>query len=95
MGEGPQRMEGDDMAVRDELTRMHGRWRMCWHNCSTRSVEGGLMPPAEALVEFSLSSSSCLSFTTSGLWPFSTLGWPDEHAPDFQRFYPTSVLETG
>jgi valyl-tRNA synthetase len=31
---------------------------------------------------------------SSGLWPFSTLGWPDETA-DLRRFYPTSVLETG
>lgn len=32
---------------------------------------------------------------SSGLWPFSTLGWPSESASDYQRFYPTSVLETG
>ena len=32
---------------------------------------------------------------SSGLWPFSTLGWPDETAPDLARFYPTTVLETG
>ena len=31
---------------------------------------------------------------SSGLWPFSTLGWPDA-TPDLQRFYPTSVMETG
>lgn len=31
---------------------------------------------------------------SSGLWPFSTLGWPDETA-DLKYFYPTSVLETG
>ena len=31
---------------------------------------------------------------SSGLWPFSTLGWPDE-TPDFRYFYPTSILETG
>ena len=31
---------------------------------------------------------------SSGLWPFSTLGWPDATA-DLQRFYPTSVMETG
>ncbi len=30
---------------------------------------------------------------SSGLWPFSTLGWPDQ-TPDLQRFYPTSVMET-
>ncbi len=31
---------------------------------------------------------------SSGLWPFSTLGWPDE-TPDYDYFYPTSVMETG
>ncbi len=32
---------------------------------------------------------------SSGLWPFSTLGWPDEDAPDFRRYYPTDMRETG
>ena len=31
---------------------------------------------------------------SSGLWPFSTLGWPDE-TPDYQYFYPTTMMETG
>ncbi len=31
---------------------------------------------------------------SSALWPASTLGWPDR-TPDFERFYPTSVLITG
>ncbi|MDQ3880569.1 MAG: valine--tRNA ligase [Chloroflexota bacterium] len=31
---------------------------------------------------------------SSGLWPFSTLGWPDRK-PDFVRFYPTTLMETG
>ncbi len=31
---------------------------------------------------------------SSGLWPFSTLGWPEETAA-LRTFYPTSVLETG
>jgi valyl-tRNA synthetase len=31
---------------------------------------------------------------SSGLWPLSTLGWPDRTA-DLERFYPTSVLVTG
>ncbi len=31
---------------------------------------------------------------SSGLWPFSTLGWPDQ-TPDLDYFYPTSVMETG
>ncbi len=31
---------------------------------------------------------------SSGLWPFSTLGWPEE-TPELKVFYPTSVLVTG
>ncbi|MQS39495.1 valine--tRNA ligase [Streptomyces katsurahamanus] len=31
---------------------------------------------------------------SSGLWPFSTLGWP-ERTPDLEKFYPNSVLVTG
>ncbi len=31
---------------------------------------------------------------SSALWPFSTLGWPDE-TPELARYYPTSVLVTG
>lgn len=31
---------------------------------------------------------------SSGLWPFSTMGWPDE-SEDLKTFYPTSVLVTG
>ncbi len=31
---------------------------------------------------------------SSGLWPHSTLGWPED-SPDFDYFYPTTVLETG
>ena len=31
---------------------------------------------------------------SSALWPFSTLGWPDQ-TPELKRYYPTSVLITG
>jgi valyl-tRNA synthetase len=31
---------------------------------------------------------------SSGLWPFSTLGWPEE-TPDYKYFYPTTIMETG
>jgi valyl-tRNA synthetase len=31
---------------------------------------------------------------SSGLWPFSTLGWPDK-TDDLRRFYPGTVMETG
>jgi len=31
---------------------------------------------------------------SSALWPFSTMGWPDE-TPDYKKYYPTSLLITG
>ena len=31
---------------------------------------------------------------SSGLWPFSTLGWPQD-TPDLRRYYPTQMMETG
>ena len=32
---------------------------------------------------------------SSALWPFETLGWPDQDAEDLKKFYPTDVLVTG
>ncbi|MBH0157721.1 valine--tRNA ligase [Fictibacillus sp. 5RED26] len=32
---------------------------------------------------------------SSALWPFSTMGWPDEEAADYKRYFPGNVLVTG
>ncbi len=32
---------------------------------------------------------------SSALWPFETLGWPDEDAADLKKYFPTDVLVTG
>lgn len=32
---------------------------------------------------------------SSGLWPFATMGWPNEEASDYKMFHPGSVMETG
>ena len=32
---------------------------------------------------------------SSGLWPFSTMGWPNTESDDFKKFYPTNTLVTG
>lgn len=32
---------------------------------------------------------------SSGMWTFSTLGWPNEDAPDLETYHPTTMLETG
>ena len=38
----------------------------------------------------------CLdTWFSSGLWPFSTMGWPNTESEDFKKFYPTTTLVTG
>ena len=40
--------------------------------------------------------SDCLdTWFSSGLWPFSTMGFPNSETDDFKKFYPTTVLVTG
>jgi tRNA synthetases class I (I, L, M and V) len=42
---------------------------------------------------------ACLSHCrSSGLWPFATVGWPQQElvdGSDYKKFYPAAVLETG
>ena len=45
-------------------------------------------------VELSQDTDVLDTWFSSALWPFSTLGWPDETA-ELERYYPTSVLVTG
>src|SRR6185295_8535623 len=47
-------------------------------------------PPSELQQETDIFD----TWFSSGLWPFSTLGWPDD-TDDLRRYYPTSVMETG
>jgi valyl-tRNA synthetase len=32
---------------------------------------------------------------SSGLWPFATVGWPDEDNEDYKKYYPATMMETG
>jgi len=48
------------------------------------SCQGPLRPDTDVLD----------TWFSSGLWPFSTLGWPDD-TPELRTFYPTSLLSTG
>ncbi len=45
-------------------------------------------------VELEQDSDVLDTWFSSGLWPFSTLGWPEE-TKDLEYFYPTSMMETG
>eukprot|EP00359_Climacostomum_virens_P007069 CAMPEP_0204903632 /NCGR_PEP_ID=MMETSP1397-20131031/4383_1 /ASSEMBLY_ACC=CAM_ASM_000891 /TAXON_ID=49980 /ORGANISM="Climacostomum Climacostomum virens, Strain Stock W-24" /LENGTH=965 /DNA_ID=CAMNT_0052072313 /DNA_START=60 /DNA_END=2957 /DNA_ORIENTATION=- len=46
-------------------------------------------------VELSQDEDVLDTWFSSGLFPFSTLGWPNTSDPDFQAFYPGTILETG
>ena len=50
--------------------------------------------PARAADMFRRDEDVLDTWFSSALWPFSTLGWPDE-TPELKRFYPTDVLVTG
>ncbi len=69
-----------------------------WHcrNCSKITVarETPATCPHCHSTELVQDSDVLDTWFSSGLWPFSTLGWPDD-TPDFRAFYPTSLLITG
>ena len=44
--------------------------------------------------EFEQDPDTLDTWFSSALWPFSTMGWPDEEAEDFKTFYPTNALVT-
>lgn len=60
------------------------------------SVEGGIQFRTEDFVEVPIERDQDVLDTwfSSALWPFSTLGWPDD-TTDVERYYPTDVLVTG
>lgn len=63
-----------------------------WFNEATEAVYVGESAPDE---EGWVQDEDVLdTWFSSALWPFSTLGWPDDTA-DFERYYPTAFLSTG
>ena len=50
--------------------------------------------PARLAETFTRDEDVLDTWFSSALWPFSTLGWPDE-TPELKRFYPTDALVTG
>jgi valyl-tRNA synthetase len=63
-----------------------------------RSMEDALSQAREVFgedVELRQDPDVLDTWFSSGLWPFATVGWPDESAPDFKTYYPATMLETG
>ncbi len=65
-----------------------------WYHKETGEVYVGMEAPSD--VENWTQDPDVLdTWFSSALWPFSTMGWPDEDAADYKRYYPTNTLVTG
>lgn len=65
-----------------------------WYHKETGEMYVGMEAPADS--ENWVQDSDVLdTWFSSALWPFSTMGWPDEASEDYQRYFPTSTLVTG
>lgn len=62
-----------------------------WHNKNTEELKVQATSPGP---DWEQESDTLDTWFSSGLWTFSTLGWP-EKTSDFTKFHPTDVLETG
>jgi len=65
-----------------------------WYHNETGEVYVGTDAPADA-ENWTQDKDVLDTWFSSALWPFSTLGWPNEESADFKRYYPTSALVTG
>ncbi|HSG95942.1 MAG TPA: class I tRNA ligase family protein, partial [Afifellaceae bacterium] len=61
---------------------------------SEEEAEAAAFRHYESRVKLSQDEDVLDTWFSSALWPFSTLGWPNE-TPELARYYPTSVLVTG
>ncbi len=64
-----------------------------WYHKETGEVFVDENPPKD-IENYEQDSDVLDTWFSSGLWPFSTLGWPNE-TEDFKRYFPTDVLVTG
>ncbi|WP_374702985.1 valine--tRNA ligase [Peribacillus deserti] len=65
-----------------------------WYHKETGEILVDTEPPAD-LENWEQDQDVLDTWFSSALWPFSTMGWPDEAASDYKRYYPTSALVTG
>ena len=65
-----------------------------WYHKKTNEVYVGKEAP-EDVENWEQDTDVLDTWFSSALWPFSTMGWPDEESEDFKRYFPTDVLVTG
>ncbi|MGE7931105.1 valine--tRNA ligase [Viridibacillus arvi] len=65
-----------------------------WYHKETGEIYVGTDAPADA-ENWNQDTDVLDTWFSSALWPFSTMGWPDEENEEFKRYYPTNTLVTG
>ncbi len=65
-----------------------------WYHNETGEVYVGKEAPADS-ENWTQDEDVLDTWFSSALWPFSTMGWPDEANEEYKRYYPTSTLVTG
>ena len=65
-----------------------------WYHKETGEVYVGMEAPSD-IENWTQDPDVLDTWFSSALWPFSTIGWPDEESADYKRYYPTSTLVTG
>lgn len=65
-----------------------------WYHKETGEIYVGEQAPADE-ENWEQDSDVLDTWFSSALWPFSTMGWPDEDTADYKRYYPTNCLVTG
>lgn len=65
-----------------------------WYHIETGEIYVNEEPPAD-IENWTQDNDVLDTWFSSALWPFSTLGWPNEESEDFKAYFPTNVLVTG
>lgn len=65
-----------------------------WYHKETGEMYVGMEAPADS-ENWEQDPDVLDTWFSSALWPFSTMGWPDEDSEDYKRYFPTSTLVTG
>ena len=65
-----------------------------WYNKKTGEMYVGEEAPKD-IENWNQDPDVLDTWFSSALWPFSTMGWPNEDSSDYKRYYPTNALVTG
>ncbi|POH07825.1 valine--tRNA ligase [Fructilactobacillus lindneri] len=65
-----------------------------WYNKKTGKIYVGETDPKDS-ENWEQDPDVLDTWFSSGLWPFTTMGWPDTDSEDFKRYFPTSTMVTG